>query len=142
MTIGFANDHVGTAHKQALAKYLTDKGYACINLGTNGTDSVDYPIYAHRLAELILANKADIGFCFCGTGNGVAITLNHHPHIRAGLAWNTAVAQLIRQHNNANVCVIPARFVSTEDALLIADAFMDAKFEGGRHQKRIDMIDI
>ena len=123
-------------------EHLSQQGHRCIDLGTNIFGSVDYPQYAHNLAALVLEGRAEAGFAFCGTGNGVAMTLNRHPHIRAGVAWNAAVAELIRRHNNANVCVIPARFTSAEETLQIADAFMAAEFERGRHQKRIEMIEI
>ncbi|GHT11381.1 ribose 5-phosphate isomerase B [Bacteroidia bacterium] len=142
MTIGFANDHTGVALKRLLMQHCQSKGYACLNFGADSTQSVDYPDFAHALATAVLTHKVDIGFAFCGTGNGVAITLNKHPHIRAGLCWNATVAQLIKQHNNANVCVIPARFVTEQQAVAIADAYLDTVFEGGRHQTRIDKIDI
>jgi ribose 5-phosphate isomerase B len=140
MTIGFANDHAGVDLKKILLKHCENKGYTCVDLGTNTSESVDYPDYAHSLADAIRTGKADCGFAFCGTGNGIAITLNKHPHIRAGLAWNAAVARLIKQHNDANVCVLPARFVTANEALSIADAYLDTVFEGGRHQKRIDKM--
>jgi ribose 5-phosphate isomerase B len=141
MNIGFANDHAGTMHKQILLKYFEEGGNNCMDLGTNTTNSVDYPEFAHQLAMLIASGIANIGFAFCGTGNGVAMTLNRHPQIRAGIAWNADIARLIKQHNNANVCVIPARFVCQQQMLVIADAFVNTIFEGGRHQRRVEMIE-
>jgi ribose 5-phosphate isomerase B len=99
-------------------------------------------MFAHRLAALLAAGSVDIGLALCGTGHGMAITLNRHTHVRAGIAWNADIAALIRQHNNANVCVIPARFTNAADIVNIADSFIGSRFEGGRHQSRVDMINI
>jgi ribose 5-phosphate isomerase B len=139
--IALASDHAGVAHKQALLRYLADMNRQIVDVGAYSEESVDYPQYAHALALLVAAGGAAIGCALCGTGNGMAMTLNRHAGIRAGLAWNVEVACLIRQHNDANVCVMPARFVSMDQMLDIARAFLAAGFEGGRHLRRIEMIE-
>jgi ribose 5-phosphate isomerase B len=142
MNIGITNDHAGFQHKLTLLNYLKTQGYTCIDAGANSADSVDYPEFAHRLARLIADGTADAGFAICGTGNGMAMSLNRHAQIRAGLAWNSDVAKLIKQHNNANICVMPAYFLSENDMPQVADAFLNACFQGGRHQRRVEMIEL
>ena len=140
MKIGICNDHAGVEYKQKLVKYLQSKGHEVVNYGTDTEDSVDYPVYAHRLAEAVESGQVEKGIALCGTGNGMAMTLNKHRGIRAGLAWNTAIGHLVAQHNNANVLVLPARFVTYRMASAIVREWLDTPFEGGRHQKRIDKI--
>ena len=140
MKIGFASDHAGYEYKQALIAYLRRKGYSVVDYGTHGTASVDYPDFAHALAEGIEKGEADLGIALCGTGNGMAITLNHHKGIRAGLAWNREIGALVKQHNNANVLVMPARFITLTMARLIVKTWLETEFEGGRHQRRIEKI--
>ena len=140
MKIGFASDHAGYEYKQQLIAYLRRKGFSVVDYGTHGTASVDYPDFAHALAEGIEKGEVDLGIALCGTGNGMAMTLNKHQGIRAGLAWGTAIGKLVAQHNNANVLVLPARFISYNMASSIVRAWLDTDFEGGRHQKRIDKI--
>ena len=140
MKIGFASDHAGYDYKQALIAYLRRKGYSVVDYGTHGTASVDYPDFAHALAEGIEKGEVDKGIALCGTGNGMAMTLNHHKGIRAGLAWNRDIGALVKQHNNANVLVMPARFITLTMARLIVKNWLETEFEGGRHQRRIDKI--
>ncbi|RFM30451.1 ribose 5-phosphate isomerase B [Deminuibacter soli] len=138
--IAIGSDHAGFEYKQAVKEWLTGKGFAVIDFGAASTSSVDYPEVAHPLATAVEKGEAAFGILFCGSANGVAITANKHQHIRAGLAWNTEVAQLIRQHNNANIICIPARFVTTEAAMEMVQTFMDTAFEGGRHETRVNKI--
>lgn len=140
MKIGFASDHAGYEYKQALIAYLRRKGISVVDYGTHGTSSVDYPDFAHALAEGIEKGEVDKGIALCGTGNGMAMTLNHHKGIRAGLAWNRDIGALISQHNNANVLVMPARFVSYRMAVMMVRTWLTTQFAGGRHQRRIDKI--
>ena len=140
MRIGFASDHAGYDYKQALIAYLRRKGYSVVDYGTHGTASVDYPDFAHALAEGIEKGEVDKGIALCGTGNGMAMTLNHHKGIRAGLAWNRDIGALVKQHNNANVLVMTARFINLPMARLIVKTWLETEFEGGRHQRRIDKI--
>ena len=142
MTIGICNDHAGVEYKNKLVKYLEGKGYKVVNFGTNTEDSCDYADFAHPLAEAVEKGEVDKGIAICGTGNGMAITLNHHKGIRAGLAWNTAVGALVKEHNNANVLVLPARFISYRMAVSIVRTWLTTPFAGGRHQRRIDKIPV
>ena len=111
-----------------------------VNFGTDSTESCDYPDFAHPLANAVESGEVDCGIAICGTGNGMAITLNHHKGVRAGLAWNVEVAKLVKQHNNANVLVVPARFASYNMVNAMVRAWMSEEFAGGRHQRRIDKI--
>ena len=140
MKIGICNDHAGVDYKFDLVKYLTDKGYEMVNFGTDSKESMDYPDVAHPLAEAVETGSVDKGIAMCGTGNGMAITLNKHQGIRAGLAWNTDIAELVKKHNDANILVMPARFASFEDIEKMTDTWLSTEFEGGRHQRRIDKI--
>lgn len=142
-TIVIACDHAGFDTKQLIINYLGEKKYNVTDLGThNGEQSVDYPDYAHPLATQISNANFACGILLCGSANGVAITANKHPQVRAAICWTPAIAQLARQHNNANVLCIPARFVTIEQALEITEVFISTAFEGGRHQKRVDKIPI
>lgn len=140
MIIGICNDHAGVEYKTKLISYLLGKGHEVVNFGTDSEESVDYPDFAHPLAEAVEKGEVDRGIALCGTGNGMAITLNHHRGIRAGLAWNTAIAGLIRRHNDANVLVMPARFISYRMAVSIVRTYLTTEFEGGRHLRRIEKI--
>ena len=139
--IGICSDHAGVDYKSKLIAYLLGKGYDVVNFGTDSTDSCDYPDFAHPLADAVEAGDVDAGIALCGTGNGMALSLNHHKGIRAGLAWNTAVAALVKEHNNANVLVLPARFVSYAMANACVRTWLATQFAGGRHQRRIDKIE-
>ncbi|MCB9032774.1 MAG: ribose 5-phosphate isomerase B [Chitinophagales bacterium] len=142
-TIAIASDHAGFNLKELLKKdYLKGK-YTILDIGTHSSESCDYPIVAHEIAiEILKDNEVELGVLICGSGNGVAITANKHEHIRAALCWNEQIAILARQHNNANILCLPARFISNEDAITIVDCFLNTNFEGGRHQRRVDLIDI
>jgi len=140
MKIGICNDHAGVEYKFKLAKMLSSRGIEVVNYGTDTEASVDYPDYAHRLASAVESGEVDLGIALCGTGNGMAITLNHHSVIRAGLAWSTEIGRLVKAHNNANVLVLPARFISYRMASAIVRTWLDTPFEGGRHERRIEKI--
>lgn len=140
MKIGICSDHAGFEYKTRLISYLLGKGYEVVNFGTDSTDSCDYPDYAHPLAEAVEKGECNLGIALCGTGNGMSMTLNHHRGIRAGLAWNTAVGKLVKEHNNANILVMPARFISYNMTTAIVRAWIGTEFAGGRHQRRIDKI--
>ncbi|HXK82631.1 MAG TPA: ribose 5-phosphate isomerase B [Bacteroidales bacterium] len=139
-TIGLACDHAGFKLKEFLIGYLESKNFKIIDFGTYSEESADYPDFAHPLAEAVEQSKCAFGISICGSGNGINMTVNKHQGIRSALCWNSEIASLARQHNNANICALPARFISTEEACNIIDAFLHAEFEGGRHQKRIDKI--
>ena len=140
MKIGICNDHAGVDYKNRLSEYLTGKGYEIVNFGTDTPDSIDYSDLAHPLAEAVESGEVDLGIAFCGTGNGMAITLNKHQGIRAGLCWSVEIGKLIKQHNKANILVLPARFISYETVVEITDAWLTEEFEGGRHLNRINKI--
>ncbi|MFY8127543.1 MAG: ribose 5-phosphate isomerase B [Chitinophagaceae bacterium] len=140
LPIALGADHAGVEYKAKTIEWLHSKGLATTNFGTNDTTSVDYPDFAHPVAQAVENNEAAFGILFCGSANGVAITANKHQNIRAGLAWQNDVAKLIRMHNNANIICIPARFVALPLALEMIENFMSTAFEGGRHQNRIDKI--
>ena len=140
MKIGICNDHAGVDYKNRLSEYLTGKGYEIVNFGTDTPDSIDYSDLAHPLAEAVESGKVDLGIAFCGTGNGMAMTLNKHQGIRAGLCWSVEIGKLIKQHNKANILVLPARFFSYETVVEITDAWLTEEFEGGRHLNRINKI--
>ncbi|MCR5520217.1 MAG: ribose 5-phosphate isomerase B [Bacteroidales bacterium] len=142
MKIGICSDHAGVEYKAKLISYLLGKGYEVANFGTDSTDSCDYPDFAHPLGKAVESGECDLGIAICGTGNGMAMTLNHHKGIRAGLAWNTAIGELVKEHNNANVLVLPARFISYRMAVSIVRAWLSTDFAGGRHQRRIDKIPV
>jgi len=140
MKIGIAGDHAAYSLKDVLIKKLQELGHEVENFGTNGPDSVDYPDYAHPLAESIEKGKNDLGIAICGSGNGINMTMNKHKDIRSALCWNEELADLARQHNDANVLALPARFINEHMAVRITERFLSAEFEGGRHQKRVDKI--
>ena len=135
-------DHAGFEVKDGIVKMLREKGYEVTDHGTFSADSVDYPDFAHAVARSLEHGAADFGVLICGSANGVAITANKHHHVRAAIAWRNDVAALARQHNNANVICIPARFVSVEEANQFVQTFLDSTFEGGRHQKRVEKIEM
>jgi ribose 5-phosphate isomerase B len=133
-------DHAGFEYKEATKKWLQQKGFTVKDFGTNSTASVDYPDFAHPVSASVEAGETAFGILFCGSGNGVCITANKHQHIRAGLSFSTDIAKLIRQHNNANIICIPARFVALPLALEMIETFMTTAFEGGRHEARVNKI--
>ncbi len=138
--IGMASDHAGVELKQYLLDFLKEKGCDVSDFGTNSTASCDYPDFAHPLAEAVEQKKCDYGIAICGSGNGISMTLNKHQQVRAALCWDTPLAELARQHNDANVLSLPARFIPTEKAVEMVLAFFSTDFEGGRHQARVDKI--
>ncbi|MFN2396563.1 MAG: ribose 5-phosphate isomerase B [Bacteroidales bacterium] len=139
--IALASDHAGYELKMKIISYLREKGYEELrDFGTHSPESADYPDYVHPLAIAIKAEEFDLGVIMCGSGNGVNMTANKYQHIRSALCWIPEIASLARRHNNANVLALPGRFVTTKQAQEIVDAFLEASFEGGRHQKRVDKI--
>jgi len=140
MNIAIGNDHAGTAYKFEIIEILKEKGIEILNFGTDNNESMDYPDAIHPVAEAVESGKADLGIIICGSGNGAAMTANHHQKIRAALCWNNDIVTLARQHNDANILSIPARYVSLSEALEFVNTFLNTDFEGGRHQKRIDKI--
>jgi ribose 5-phosphate isomerase B len=138
ISLSIANDHAGTDLKNLIVQ--TFKAYHWLDHGTGSKDSVDYPDHVHPLAESVSEGKTVLGVLICGSGNGVCMTANKHQGIRAALCWTEEISALARQHNDANVICIPARFVSEELALQMVKVFLETKFEGGRHQKRVDKI--
>lgn len=138
--IGLACDHAGFELKEHVRNRLQAAGYTCQDFGTYSTDSVDYPDFAHPLAEAVETGTCYPGIAICGSGNGIAMTLNKHQGIRAALCWEEELSQLARLHNDANVLVMPGRFIDFEQADRIVDAFLSTEFEGGRHCKRVDKI--
>ncbi|MCQ2173226.1 MAG: RpiB/LacA/LacB family sugar-phosphate isomerase [Bacteroidales bacterium] len=142
MKIGICSDHAGVEYKSKLISYLLGKGYDVVNFGTDSTDSCDYADFAHPMAYAIEEGEVDCGIAICGTGNGMALALNHHQGIRAGLAWNKDIAHLVKEHNNANVLVMPARFASYQMCNLMVREWLSTEFAGGRHQRRIDKIPV
>ena len=135
--IGIASDHAGYEMKEFLVGYLAAKGWDVLDFGPESEESVDYPDFAHPLANAIESGELERGIGLCGSGEGMAITLNKHQGIRAGLCWDPEVASLIRRHNDANVIVFPARFITNDEAVKMLDAYFAAGFEGGRHEARI-----
>lgn len=142
MKIGICNDHAGVEYKTKLISYLLKNGYDVVNFGTDTEDSVDYADFAHPLAEAVEKGECDLGIAFCGTGNGMAFTLNKHQGIRAGLAWNTEIGRLVKEHNNANILVMPARFISYRMVTSIVRAWLTTEFAGGRHARRIEKVPV
>jgi ribose 5-phosphate isomerase B len=138
--IAIGCDHAGFLYKDPIVRMLENRGIQVIDYGTHSSDSVDYPDFVHPVAEDVESGKADLGIVICGSGNGVAITANKHQGIRAALCWQKDIAVLARQHNNANVVAIPARFISEDLALEIVERFIDTEFEGGRHARRVGKI--
>ena len=140
MKIGICNDHAGVDYKNRLSEILRERGIEIVNFGTDTTDSMAYTDVAHPLAQAVENGEVYLGIAFCGTGNGMAMTLNKHKGIRAGLAWNREIGALVKRHNNANVLVMPARFIPFEEVVAITGEWLDNEFEGGRHLRRIDKI--
>jgi len=140
LPIAIGSDHAGVAYKAELIEWLTAAGYPVKDWGTYTTDSVDYPDFAHPVSSMVEKGEAAFGILLCGSANGVAMTANKHTGIRAGLCWLNEVASLVRQHNDANIICIPARFVQLEAAKEMVTTFMNTPFEGGRHANRVNKI--
>lgn len=140
MKISIGNDHAGPEYKKAIVQYLESKGHQVTNYGTDTAASVDYPDFGHPVASDVEEGKADYGIVICGSGNGIAMTVNKHAGVRAGLCWTKEIAYLTRLHNDANIVSIPARYTSIQQAIEIVETFLNTAFEGGRHQNRVDKI--
>ena len=138
--IAIGADHAGFELKEVLKKWLTQNGFESKDFGTYNTESADYPDFAHPVASAVEKQEFDLGLLICGSANGVAITANKHQGIRAAICWTEELAALARQHNNANVLCLPARFISQELAGKILDRFLNTSFEGGRHERRVNKI--
>lgn len=141
MKISIGNDHAGVDYKQAIIKHLENKGNTLNNYGTNVLESVDYPDFIHPVAKSVQEGNVDFGIIICGSGNGAAMTANKHQKVRAALCWTREIAELARQHNDANILSLPARYLSLPQALQMVDVFLSTKFEAGRHKNRVDKID-
>ena len=139
MKITIGCDHAGVEYKSKIVEFLEKENHEVLDVGTFGEESVDYPDYAHLVAEEVLAG-ADFGVLICGSGNGVSMAANKHKGIRAALCWSEEITKLARQHNNANIISIPARFMSLEKSIQIIKTFLTEPFEGGRHQRRVEKI--
>ena len=139
-TIPIGCDHAGFELKQKLVTYLTSKGYNVKDFGTHSTESIDYPDYGHPVAEMVEANPGMLGIVICGSGNGINMTANKHQGIRSALCWKKEIAVLARQHNDANIIALPARFITAEEGFEMVDVFFSTPFEGGRHQNRVNKI--
>lgn len=141
-TIGLASDHAGYPLKETIKQWLTEWGYSYKDFGTNSTASCNYPDYGHALANAIENGDFESGIAICGTGNGINMSVNHHKGIRGALCWQPEIAELARQHNDANILVMPGRFIDEETAKQCVEKFLNTPFEGGRHQARIDAIPV
>jgi ribose 5-phosphate isomerase B len=140
MNISIGNDHAGPEYKQAITSFLKNLGHQVKNYGTDDAHSVDYPDFIHPVAKDVEEKKAELGIIICGSGNGAAMTANKYQNIRAALCWNKELVALSRQHNDANILSLPARFISIPQAISMVEVFINTAFEGGRHQSRIDKI--
>lgn len=140
MHLSIASDHAGFERKQQILNWLEKEGHTITDFGTHSEESVDYPDFVHPLAHHLLANPYELGILICGSGEGVCMTANKYAHIRAALVWKPEIAALTRQHNNANVICLPGRFLTEAEAIECVRTFLTAKFEGGRHQNRIDKM--
>ncbi len=138
--LGIGGDHAGYQYKKTIVEMLKIKGFEVKDFGPDSEDSVDYPDYIHPLATAVEKGELSLGIAICGSGNGVAMTANKHKDIRAALCWNPELASLARQHNDANIICIPSRFIDIEMAKSCVLSFLNAEFEGGRHQRRVDKI--
>ncbi len=140
--IALASDHAGFDKKQVTIKYLEEKGIEFKDFGCYSEDSCDYPDFGHKIGKAINEGKFEIGITFCGSGQGISITANKYPNVRSALCWKPEIAKLAKQHNNANICAIPGRFVTEEETIAIVEVFLNTDFEGGRHARRIEKIPI
>lgn len=140
MKISIGNDHAGTAYKFEVLSFLEKEGYQVTNHGTDSEDSVDYPDFVHPVAKDVESGKAGFGIIICGSGNGANMTANKHQNVRSALCWTKEIAELARQHNDANVLSIPARYTSKEQAVEMVRVFLNTEFEGGRHKNRVKKI--
>lgn len=140
MKIAIGNDHAGPDYKKAILEMLKSRGHDVTNYGTDTYESVDFPDFGHQVASAVSDGKVEFGIVICGSGNGIAMTANKHPKVRAALCWTKEIATLARQHNDANIISIPARFTSIPQAVDMVDVFLNTTFEGGRHTNRVNKI--
>ncbi|MCL4112841.1 UNVERIFIED_CONTAM: hypothetical protein GTU68_005526 [Idotea baltica] len=140
MKVAIGNDHAGTEYKLAIIGLLKSMNIEVINHGTDGTDSVDYPDFIHPVANDVESDKVNFGIIICGSGNGASMTANKHQKVRSALCWTKEIVQLAREHNDANILSLPARFISLPQALEMVQTFFNTKFEGGRHERRVEKI--
>lgn len=140
--ISIGSDHAGFELKEHLVKYLKSKNVTVNDKGCYSAERADYPDFGHAVAQSVLNKEADFGILMCGSGNGISMSANKHAGIRAALCWNLEITTLARQHNDANILVLPARYIETSEAEKCVDAFLNTQFEGGRHQARVEKIDI
>lgn len=140
MKIAIGADHAGYEMKEKVKQHLEKQGIEVKDFGTHTSESVDYPEFGHPVADAVQTGKVNFGMVLCGSGNGINMTVNKHKGIRAALSWTPQIAELARQHNDANVLSLPSRYITDEEAFRIVDAFIQAEFEGGRHQRRVDKI--
>jgi ribose 5-phosphate isomerase B len=138
--IAVASDHAGFDKKQVILKYFKEKGIPFKDFGNFSNESVDYPEFGHAIAAAVESGEFETGITFCGSGQGISIVANKHQNVRSAICWNSEIAALAKQHNNANICSIPGRFVSDEEAIAIVEAYLNAEFEGGRHARRVNQI--
>lgn len=138
--IPIGGDHAGFEHKKAIIKHLEENGYELEDFGCYSDESIDYPDFGHPVAEKVNSNSAILGIVICGSGNGINMTANKHQGVRSALCWKVEIAELARQHNNANILALPARYLTTKEAIQIVDAFFNTEFEGGRHERRVNKI--
>ena len=141
MKIAIGNDHAGVGVKEKIQDHLEKKGHQDINKGYDGEESVDYPDFIHPVSKEVKEKKAEIGVIVCGSGNGAAMTANKHKGVRAAICWSEEIAALAKHHNNANIISIPSRFLNEKEIIKIIDVFIEAEFEGGRHERRVKKID-
>ncbi len=142
MKVGIANDHAGYPLKEKLLEFFKTRNISYVDYGSESSDPVDYSDFGHKLAEGIEKKEVEIGISICGSGNGINITANKHQGIRSALCWTKEISKLARLHNDANICALPGRFITTEEAFDIVDEFLKTPFEGGRHAQRINKIPV
>ena len=142
ISISIGSDHAGFELKKQIIDYLKNKSFIVIDKGCFSEERADYPDFAHHTAESVIRKESEFGILMCGSGNGINMTANKHKGIRAALCWTSEIAAMARQHNDANVLVLPARYITISEALKCVDVFLSEKFEGGRHQERIEKIDL
>lgn len=140
MKIAIGNDHAGTEYKLAVVGLLKSMDIEVVNFGTDGTDSVDYPDFVHPVAKAVEEGEVDMGIIICGSGNGASMTANKHQGVRAALCWNKEIVALARNHNDANILSLPARFIALPQALEMVKTFLNTPFAGGRHERRVEKI--
>jgi ribose 5-phosphate isomerase B len=140
--IALSSDHAGYELKEKLKPYLKEHGFTFEDFGSFSSESSDYPVFAHPMANAVEQGKCDFGISVCGSGNGINMTVNKHQGIRAALCWNKEISHLARLHNDANICSLPARFITEKEAIEIIETFINTSFEGGRHIRRIEKIPI